>query len=159
MDVTHINKRSVASVRGATVVAAAAALLFIGAGAAQAQVRPGDLPLGPVAAPADCQAKRQAAADAQTALTNVSEQYGVAVKAQATAQERYDFDKKGPFWNSTIAPIDNPAGDDMSVGTFTVGQADSDELNAANKKVADLKAVVLADLATRNNTAAAAQGC
>ena len=159
MSITRINKRKITSALGAAVVAAAvAAPLLIGTGAAQAAP---SAPLGPVGAPADCKAKRQAAADAQTALNNVAEQYGVAVKAQYWAQERYDFDKKGPFWNNDVAPIDNPA-DTPSLdagGVFTIGQRDTDDLNAANKKVADLKPVVLADLATRNSTAAAAQGC
>jgi hypothetical protein len=176
VNITHINRKRFASALGAVVVAAAVpAVLFVGAGAAQApppaptaiqslpQVRPGDLPLGPVGAPPDCKAKLQAAADAQTALTNASNQYGAAVKEQFNAQQTFDFDRKGPFWNSHRAPIDDPAstgdGGLNSVGLVTVGQYDTGRLDRANQKVADLKPIVLADLTTRNNTATAAQGC
>jgi hypothetical protein len=180
MNITRINRR-LASAVGATVAAASVpALLLLGAGAAQAappapmashslaQVRPGDLPLGPVDpqiaqadqalqnAQADYKAKQQAADAAQAALNDISNQYGQAVKAQAAAQERFNFDRKGPFWNSNKACIDNPASTFPVCGNLTVGQSDTEDLDAANQKVADLKPKVLADLATRNNTAAAA---
>ena len=183
MNITRINRR-LASAVGATVAAASVpALLLLGAGAAQAappappapmashslpQVRPGDLPLGPVDpqiaqadqalqnAQADYKAKQQAADAAQAALNDISNQYGQAVKAQAAAQERFNFDRKGPFWNSNIAPVDDPAGDGIGQGRITVGQRDTETLDAANQQVAELKTTVLADLVTRNNTAAAA---
>ena len=33
---------------------------------------------------------------AQTAMTNASNEYGKAVKAQAAAQEKYDFERRAP---------------------------------------------------------------
>jgi hypothetical protein len=146
VNITHITKRRVASALGATVAAAAVpALLFVAEGAAQAappapiaihslpEAGPGDVPLAP--GDADCTA-------AQTAMTNASNEYGAAVKEQGAAQERYDFDKKGPFWNSIRSNPNDPFGENIAEGTSTIGQYDTQRLNAANQRVADLQPTV-----------------